>query len=130
MIDYFVSVNKNRAVSLFSVSEPATLRCGVEVVGQRANFFCEVEYRGSIQPTAKWIFEGNGEPVDRTPTYTYMYGRYESRLTVSAADRSEWPSSCQIAFSRQSCNESRAAYTRTIHCQSSDSSKYAFFSAW
>ena len=112
----------------FFLSEPETLRCGVEVIGLKANFFCKVEYRGSIQPTVKWIFEGNGEPVDRTPTYTYMYGRYESRLTVSAGDRSEWPSRCQIAFSRQSCNQSRAAYMRTIHCQSSDNSKCAFFS--
>jgi len=103
-------VNKNHAISLFSLSEPATLRCGVEVVGQRVNFLSEVKYHGSIQPTVKWIFEGNGEPVDRTPTDTYMHGKYESRLTVSAGDRSKWPSRSQIAFSRQSCNQHRAAY--------------------
>ena len=100
---------------LFSDSEsPLCIRQTVSDVD--VEFICDVRYTGSIQPTILWSPEND----DDQPSVRLTDGKLESRMTVSAADPAFWPKECKVTFNRQSCNEQRAAYTKTAKCPSED----------
>ena len=113
--------DKNRVLSvdgpLYLRLEPDSHQCTKQTVSDvNVEFTCDVRYTGSIQPTIQW------SPANDhyQPLAYYTDGKLESRLTVSAADPASWPKECQVTFNRQSCNEARAAYTRTAKCPSED----------
>lgn len=97
------------------VIEPDSFQCQRKTVSEvDVQFVCEVQYKGSIQPTMQWLLENNDELFNGTLHATD--GKVESRLTVSGAHLSTWPIQCRITFHRQSCSEPRAAYRRIIQC--------------
>ena len=100
---------------MYLISEPDSFQCQRKTVSEvDVQFVCEVQYKGSIQPTMQWLLENNDELFNGTLHATD--GKVESRLTVSGAHLSTWPIQCRITFHRQSCSEPRAAYRRIIQC--------------
>lgn len=100
------------------VIEPDSLRCRRETVSEaNLEFICDISHTGFIEPTVKWF----GGSVDK---------QLETRVKVPAADPASWPRKCQITFSRQSCNQPRASYTRTAHCVFHDSQEQTAFMAF
>jgi len=118
-----------KSYSLYLLLEPDSLQCqrqAVSVLGVDVEMVCELKYYGRIQPILQWLMDGKDKPVNGTLRVTD--GKVKSRLTVSATDPSLKTTKCQVTFDRQSCNQPRLAYTRTVQCYSNDDSKYDFLS--